>query len=203
MPSRAVGPSCTRKSPPCCDLAPRLSCSEDLQTVDGECPLDPGKIEIVAAKNRQVAQLVAQAEFVIGLKLVAVAGPADALKIFAQVGVSCFEPPDEPRGYNVVHMATDVSLLEVYSTGSNLAVPAQGWNSLSPPISTRWAHSRPLPLDSIPTNWSLLRTETGPAVSTSPVAIRIVAAVNNLEYFCSPVTAMWTSHLLYPTFFGS
>lgn len=41
----------------------------------------------MGAKSLQVAQLIAQAKLVVGLKLVTMAGSADALKVFATVWI--------------------------------------------------------------------------------------------------------------------
>ena len=45
---------------------------------------------MVGTKNLQVAQLIAQAQFVVGLEFVAMAGSADALKVFAAVWITSF-----------------------------------------------------------------------------------------------------------------
>ena len=95
-----------------------------LQAVERKCTLDPSKIEIVDAKNFEIAQLIAQAEFVIGLQLVAVAGSADALKIFAAVWIARFKPPNEPRRNNVVDVAADLGSFEIYRAGRNLTIRA-------------------------------------------------------------------------------
>jgi len=44
----------------------------------------------VSAKNLQVAQLVSQAQLVVSLELVPVAGSADAPKVFTAVGIASF-----------------------------------------------------------------------------------------------------------------
>ena len=61
--------------------------SEKLHTIQGECPLGASKIKMVGAQNLQVAQLVPHAQLVVCLKLVTVAGPANALKVFAAVWI--------------------------------------------------------------------------------------------------------------------
>ncbi len=43
------------------------------------------KIKMVSAKNLEVAELVAQAQFVVGPELVSMAGSADALKVFTAI----------------------------------------------------------------------------------------------------------------------
>ena len=59
-----------------------------LQSIERKCTLDPSEIEIVDAKNFEIAQLIAQAEFVIGLQLVAMAGAADTLEIFPAIRIA-------------------------------------------------------------------------------------------------------------------
>jgi hypothetical protein len=53
----------------------------------GQYPFGPPKIEIVGSKNLQVSQLIPHTQLVVSPKFVPVAGPADALKIFAAVGI--------------------------------------------------------------------------------------------------------------------
>jgi hypothetical protein len=50
----------------------------------------PGKIKMVGAKNLQVAELVPQTKFVIGLELVTMAGSADTLKVFPAIWIASF-----------------------------------------------------------------------------------------------------------------
>ena len=87
----------------------------ELQAVQRQRALDPSKIKMVGAKNLQVTKLIAQAQLVVRLELVAMAGSADTLKVFAAVWIASLQSPDEPRRHNVVHMAADSSLLEIYS----------------------------------------------------------------------------------------
>jgi hypothetical protein len=68
----------------------------------------------VGAENLQVPQLIPQAELVVRLQLAAMAESADTLKILATVWIASLQSPDEPRRHNVVHMAADTSLLEIY-----------------------------------------------------------------------------------------
>jgi len=78
---------------------------------------------MVGAKNLQITKLIPQTQLVVGLQLVSMADPADALKVFATVWIAGLQSPDKPRRHNVVHMAADTSLLELHSAGLYLAVP--------------------------------------------------------------------------------
>ena len=42
----------------------------------------------MSSKNLQVAQLIAQAQLVVSLELVTMAGPADTLKVFAAIRIA-------------------------------------------------------------------------------------------------------------------
>jgi hypothetical protein len=99
-------------------------------------------------------------------------------------------------------MAPDSRLLEIYSTRLYLALSTECSRPTFPPSLPRWAGSRPLPLHAAPAYWPFLCTEAGSAINTSPVAIRVVAAVNGLEDFCSSVSAIWTTHPYIPPFGG-
>jgi hypothetical protein len=80
---------------------------------------------MVGAKNFKVPQLIAQTQFVVGLKFAAMAGSADALKVFAAIWNSSLQLSNVPRRHNVVHMAAYYNLLEIHSTGLHLALLAQ------------------------------------------------------------------------------
>ena len=86
--------------------------------------LHPRNIKMMLAKVLEVAQLIAQAELVVCLELVAMAGAADTLKVLATVWIASLQSSDEPRRHDVVHMAADTSLLEIHSTSLHLALPA-------------------------------------------------------------------------------
>jgi hypothetical protein len=59
-----------------------------LETVNRQCPLNACQIKIVCAQNFQVAELIAQAQFVVRLELAAMAGSADTLKVFPAVWIA-------------------------------------------------------------------------------------------------------------------
>jgi hypothetical protein len=69
---------------------------------------------MVGAQNLQVPQLIPHAQLVVCLKLVAVAGAADTLKVFSPVWIPCPQPPNESCRNAVVHMAPGPGLLEIY-----------------------------------------------------------------------------------------
>jgi hypothetical protein len=60
------------------------------ETVNRQCPLGAPKIKIVGAKNLEVSKLVPQAQLVVRVQLVAVAGATDTLKVFAAVWIANF-----------------------------------------------------------------------------------------------------------------
>lgn len=63
--------------------------SNALQTVYRECPLSARHVEMVHSQNLKVTQSVSHAQLVVSLKLVAVAGIADTLKVFPTVWIPC------------------------------------------------------------------------------------------------------------------
>ena len=65
---------------------------------------------MVGAQNLQVPQLIPHAQLVVCLKLVTVAGPANALKVFAAVWIPCPYMPDQTRGDDVVRIVPRSSL---------------------------------------------------------------------------------------------
>jgi hypothetical protein len=71
----------------------------------------------VRSKNLQVTELVSQTQFVIRLKLVPVACPANALKVLWTVRITCLQATDEPNGHDVVHMTPGPGPVELHSTG--------------------------------------------------------------------------------------
>src|SRR5882724_3615053 len=100
-------------------------------------------------------------------------------------------------------MPPDSCLFEIHSACLNLTLPTQSWRPQTPPSFPQRATPRPLPIHAAPAYRPLLGTEAGPAVEASPVAIGTVAAVHRLEYFCSSVSAIWTTHLFTPSSPGS
>ena len=145
-------------------------------------------------KNFQVPQLIPQAQLVVRLELIAVAGGAYTLKVFPSVWIASLQSPNQSRRHDVVHMAPDSCLLEIHSARLDFTHSPQCRCPPNPPPLPRWATPRPLPIDAAPAYWPLLRTEAGPAVEASPVAIGAVATVDRLEHFCSSVSAIWTTH---------
>jgi len=96
----------------------------------------------------------------------------------------------------VVHIAPDACQLEIHSARLNLTFPPQSWRPPVPHPSVTGA----VLATSDPRGSSvlaLLRTEAGPAVEASPVAIGVMAAVNRLEHFCSSFSAIWTTHRVF------
>jgi len=73
----------------------------------------------------QVAQFIAQAQFMVRLKLITMTGPADTLKVIAVVRIASLQSSDEPRRHNVIHMTAYSSLLEVHCARLHFALPAQ------------------------------------------------------------------------------
>jgi hypothetical protein len=57
---------------------------------------------MVSAKDLEVADLIPQAQFMVSLKFVPMAGSADALKVFPAVWIACPQSSDEPCWHNVV-----------------------------------------------------------------------------------------------------
>ena len=94
-------------------------------------------------------------------------------------------------------MAPDIYLPEIHSAGLYFTLPLQSWDTPISPSLPQWAGPRPLPLNAAPSYRPLLGTEARPAVETSTVAIRAVASVHRLEYFCSSVSAIWTTHRVF------
>lgn len=103
----------------------------------------------------------------------------------------------------MVHVAADSVLLEIRSTRCHFALFMQRHGSVPLPSISRWPWARPLALHAAPAHGPFLGTETGAAVRTAPVAVRTVAAVNRLEYFCSSVPTIWTMHRRTTLSFGS
>ena len=129
------------------DLGPRPLrgfLRRELQAVQREHSLDACKIKMVSAENFEVAELISQAQFMVRLELVSMAGSADTLKVLATVWIASFQSSYEPRRHNVVHMAAYSNLLEIYSTRLHLALPAQRRCPPFPPSFPRWLSPWPL-----------------------------------------------------------
>jgi len=81
---------------------------------------------MVGAKNLQVPQLIPHAQLVVCLKLVAVAGAADTLKVFAAVWIPCPQSPDKSCRNDVINMPLYSCPLEIHAAQLHFAVSTQG-----------------------------------------------------------------------------
>src|SRR5260370_15951335 len=115
---------------------------------------------MVGAQNLQVAQLIPHAQLVVCLKLVAVAGAADTLKVFSPVWIPCPQSPNESCGNDVVHVAPGPGLLEIYFAKLHFASSSKCRDSMTFPTPARWAFAMPLPVHALPTDRPLLCPET-------------------------------------------
>jgi hypothetical protein len=88
---------------------------------------------MMPAKKLQVAELITQAQFVVGLELIAMAGSADALKVFSAVRITSPQTPDQPSRDNVIDMALDPNLSKPDSARLYFAMPTQCCSSMLPP----------------------------------------------------------------------
>src|SRR5260370_20775910 len=98
---------------------------------------------MVGAQNLQVAQLIPHAQLVVCLKLVAVAGAADTLKVFAAVWIPCSQSPDKPCRDDVIHITFRSGLFEVHSTGLHFPISSKGPRSMSAPASSVLGRTAP------------------------------------------------------------
>src|SRR5216683_2333959 len=94
---------------------------------------------MVGAQNLQVAQLIPHAQHVVCLKLVAVAGAADTLKVFAAVWIPCPQSPNESCRNDVVHVAPSPGLREIYFAKLHFASSSKCRDSMIFPTPARWA----------------------------------------------------------------
>src|SRR5216683_1058574 len=158
---------------------------------------------MVGAQNLQVAQLIPHAQHVVCLKLVAVAGAADTLKVFAAVWIPCPQSPNESCRNDVVHVAPSPGLREIYFAKLHFASSSKCRDSMIFPTPARWALARPLPVHAFPAYRFLLRSETRLAELASPVTVRFATSIHCLENLCSLISAIWTAHGHNPPFVGS
>jgi hypothetical protein len=114
---------------------------------------------MVGAQNLQVPQLIPHAQLVVCLKLVAVAGAADTLEVFAAVWIPCPQSPNESCRNDVVHMAPGPGLVEIYFAKLRFASSSKRRDSMTFPTPARWALARPLPVHAFPAYRFLLRPE--------------------------------------------
>src|SRR5712692_3669338 len=138
---------------------------------------------MVGAQNLQVPQLIPHAQLVVCLKLVAVAGAADALKVFAAVWIPCPQSPNESCGNDVVQVAPSPGLLEIYFAKLHFASSSKCRDSMTFPTPARWALARPLPVHAFPAYRLLLRPESRLAELASPVTVRFATSIQSLEDF--------------------
>ena len=148
----------------------------------------------MGAKNLYVAKLVAQAQLMVRLVLVAVAGPADALKVFGAVRIASLQSPDEPRRYDVVHVAPDACFSKVSAAGLHFAFSSQRGDAALPPFPPRRLRPRPLPVQVAPGHGPFLRAESRLAETATTLTVCAPAVAESLHHLGSRITALRTGH---------
>jgi hypothetical protein len=158
---------------------------------------------MVGAQNLQVTQLIPHAQLVVCLKLVAAAGAADTLKVFAAVWIPCPQSPDKPCWHDVIHVAPGPGLLEIYFAKLHFASSSKCRDSMTFPTPARWALARPLPVHAFPAYRLLLRPESRLAELAAAVTVCLAAAKQSFEDFRSPISTIRTEHSDRPPFVGT
>ena len=130
----------------------------------------------------------------VSLELVAVASPADALKIVAAVWISSLQPTDEPCRHDVVHMAPYPSLPDICATGFHLAFSSQGGDAALPPFLPRRLRPRPLAVQVAPGHGPFLRAESCLAKTAATLTIGAATVAEGLHHLGSCISALWTRH---------
>src|SRR5258708_138241 len=147
---------------------------------------------MVGAENLQVPQLIPHAELVICLKLVAVAGAADTLKVFAAVWIPCPQSPNESCRNDVVNVTPGPGLLEIYFAKLHFASSSKCRDSMTFPTHARWALARPLPVHAFPAYRLLLCPKPCLTELAAAVAVRLAAKELSSEDFRLAIPAVRT-----------
>src|SRR6185437_1516903 len=132
----------------------------------------------------------------VGLEFVAVADPAQALKIFTSVGIPCLQFPDEARRHDVVYVASRTRLCQVRPARLDFTLSAQALKPMFAPLSPNRSSPRPSRVYSLPPHWPFLRTETRSTETAPPVTVGAVTAVNCSQDFGSFVATIRASHYI-------
>src|ERR1700687_2815474 len=155
---------------------------------------------MVGAQNLQIPQLIPHAQFVVCLKLVAVTGATDTLKVFPAVWIPCPQSPNESCRNDVVHVAPGPGLLEIYFAKLHFASSSKCRYSMTFPTPARWALAGPLPVHAFPTYRFLLRPETRLAELAAAVTVCLGAKKLSSEDFRLTIFAVGTAHVCEPPF---
>ena len=146
------------------------------------------------AKNFEIAQFIPQAQLVVGLQFVAVASPADTLKVFSTVWIPRPQSPDESCWHDVIHMSSYASQPKIQTARLHFAFPAQGGDSMSSPTLPVRGCTRPFPVHALPTYWFFLRSEACLTELTAAIAVCFATKTFSSEDLCLTVLAVRTSH---------
>src|ERR1700687_220786 len=149
---------------------------------------------MVGAQNLQIPQLIPHAQFVVCLKLVAVTGATDTLKVFPAVWIPCPQSPNESCRNDVVHVAPGSGLFEIYFAKLHFASSSKCRDSMTFPTRARRALARPLPVHAFPAYRLLLRSESRLAELAAAVTVCLATSIHRLENLCSLISAIWTAH---------
>jgi len=147
-----------------------------LYPVEEKRPLNAFHIEMVLAKNLQIAESIAQAQFVVRLEFVPVVGCANALQIFPPVGIPSPQSSDQSCRNDVIHVAFYSLALEIYAAGKYFAVPFQPRSPPVPPAFTVGGLPWPFPVYTLPTYCPFLRPESCPTEWAAAVAVGFATA---------------------------
>jgi len=165
-----------------------------LKAEHGQCPLGPCDIEIVGSQNFKIAEPITQAQFVVGLKFIAVTGPADALKVFPAIWIPCPQLADQSCRDDVVYMTLRSGLLEVRSAEVHFAISTKSRCSMTAPASSVRGRTGPFAIYAFPTDGLLLCPETRLAELTSAVTVCLAGKKLSSEDLSLAIPAVRTTH---------
>jgi len=165
-----------------------------LKAEHGQCPLGPCDIEIVGSQNFKIAEPITQAQFVVGLKFIAVTGPADALKVFPAIWIPCPQLADQSCRDDVVYMTLRSGLLEVRSTEVHFAISTKSRCSMTAPAPSVRGHTGPFTIYNFTTLWLFLRSKFCLTELAATITVCSAAKTLSSEDFCLAILAVGTTH---------
>src|SRR6266852_2410708 len=149
---------------------------------------------MVGAQNLQAPQLIPHAQLVVCLEFVSVADATDTLKVFATVWIPCPQSPDKPCWHNVIHMAPRSSLPKIHAAQLDFAYSAESRDAVTPPAVPARGCTRPLTVNTFPTDRFLLRPEACLAKLAATVTIGLATTKQGFEDFRLQIPAIRATH---------
>ncbi len=122
------------------------------------------------------------------------AGPANALQVFASVWIPRPQFSDKPCWHDVIYMTPHANQFEVHSAGLHFTISTKSRRPITAPASSVRGRTGPSTVHTFPTDRLFLRPKFCLTELAPTVTIGLAAKTPNSEDFCLAIFAVGTAH---------